>query len=92
MNNSNLADTSDTTTEMLDSVKNQISLTDSPDLKQGIELPTSSREWKIANDFFKLKFSNHPIADRNTDSTIEHMNDIIYSYFKQSCGTVTTIT
>ena len=42
----------------------------------------------MANDFYKFKFLNQPITDENLDSTIEHMNDVIYSYFKQSYGTV----
>ena len=88
MNNTNLADTSDTSSKLLSSVENQISSIESPDLKQGIKLPTSSREWEITNDFFKFKFSNQPIADGNLDSMMEHMNDVIYSYFKQNYGTV----
>ena len=43
---------------------------------------------EIACEFFKFKFWNHPIPDGNLDSTIERMNDVIYSYFKQNYGTV----
>ena len=49
------ADTSDTSSEMLTSVQNQISLTEGSDLKQGIKLPTSSGEWEIAYDFFQIQ-------------------------------------
>ena len=63
-------------------------MTESPYLKLGVKLSNSSREWEIANDFFIFKFSNQPIADEHLDSTIENMNDVIYSYFKQNYGTV----
>ena len=35
-------------------IENQIYLEEEPDLKQGIKLPTSSREWELTNDFFKF--------------------------------------
>ena len=85
MDNSKSADTS---LYMPNSDENQVSSTESPVLKQRIKLLTSYREWEIAKDFFKFKFQNHPIADGNLDSTIEHMSDVIYSYFKQNYGTV----
>ena len=52
----NSTGTSNTSPEMLHSAENQVSLTENPNLKQGIKLPNSTREWEIANDFFKYKF------------------------------------
>ena len=33
-------------------------------------------------------FSNSNLIDGNLDSTVKHMNDVIYSYFRQNYGTV----
>ena len=84
----NSTDTSDTSPEILRSIENHVSLTENPYIKQGIKLPNTSREWEIANDFFKFKFLNQQITDENLDLTIEHMNEVIYSYFMQNYGTV----
>ena len=42
---------SNTSPELLNSAENQVSFTENPDLKQGIKLSNSSREWKITKDF-----------------------------------------
>ena len=80
---------------MLNSIDNQTSSAESPDLTQRIKLATSSPDWEIISliqielkQLFKFKVLNQPITDWNLDSMVEHMNEFIYRYFKQNYLTV----
>ena len=48
----------------LNSTENQCYLEDEPDLKQGIKLPTSLREWEMANNFFNCTFFESANGER----------------------------
>ena len=72
------------------STENQIYSEEEPDLKQGIKLPTSSREWEMVNDCYKFKFWNQPKGREYLDSTIKTMNDVINDYFLQNYGISST--
>ena len=50
-----------------------------PDLKKGIKLPKSPLQWSIANNFFKLTFSNHPITPHDLNNNIGTMATVIYN-------------
>ena len=54
-----------TLSDITNITENQIYLEEEPDLNQEIKLPTSSREWKIANDIFKFKFLSQPMWREN---------------------------
>ena len=49
-----------------------------PGLKKGIKLPKSPLQWSIANDFFQLTLSNHPI-------TMQEINNQWQSTRNQIC-------
>ena len=59
-----------------------------PDLMKGIKLPKSPLQWSIANDFFKLTFSNHPITPQDLNNNINTMATVIYNYFSENFGFV----
>ena len=59
-----------------------------PDLMKGIKLPKSPLLWSIANDFFKLTFSNHPITPQDLNNNINTMATVIYNYFSENFGFV----
>ena len=46
-------------------------------VKCGVQLPRSSLQWSIANDFFKAAFSNAPLAEKALDHVIRRMNNTI---------------
>ena len=57
-----------------------------PDLKKGIKLPESPSQWAIANEFFKITFSNHPISPQDLDNSINTMATVMYNYFSENFG------
>ena len=59
-----------------------------PDLKKGIKLPKSSSQWAIANEFFKITFSNHPIIPQDLNNSINTMATVMYNYFSENFGFV----
>ena len=59
-----------------------------PDLMKGIKLPKSPLQWSIANDFFKLTFSNHPITPQDLNNNVNTMATVIYNYFSENFGFV----
>ena len=59
-----------------------------PDLKKGIKLPKSPLQWSIANDFFQLTLSNHPITMQEINKSINTMTTVIYNYFGETYGFV----
>ena len=54
--------------------------------KKGIKLPTTTDEWNIANDYFKLHLECRAINDVNTE--IQTVQNTIYDYFANNYGTV----
>ncbi|CAB4017701.1 Hypothetical predicted protein [Paramuricea clavata] len=61
--------------------------TDKFKVLSGVKLPRSDLSWKAANDFFQWQFSVRPELG-DLDSEIVFMNNIIWSYFKDTCGLV----
>ena len=53
-----------------------------------MKLPGSQDEWTAANDFVKMVFGNAQLNQTSIDSAIEFMNNTIYDYFTNLCGTV----
>jgi hypothetical protein len=61
--------------------------TDKFKVLSGVKLPRSDLSWKAANEFFQSKFSVIPELG-DLDSEIVFMNNVIWSYFKDTCGLV----
>ena len=60
----------------------------SPILKQAVKLPKSEADWDLANTYFKATLPCDQIPGNNLDDTIKTFYNIVYEYFKNTCGTV----
>ena len=57
--------------------------------KPGIRLPKSEQQWSMANEFFKASLPMKDLSESTMPTVgpaIEHFYDIIYNYFKETCG------
>ena len=61
---------------------------ETPNFKQGIILPKSYEDWKIANDFFKSYLPTNDIISKNIDELAENFSFTVYNYFKENFGIV----
>jgi hypothetical protein len=59
--------------------------TDKFKVLSGVKLPRLDLSWKAANEFFQSQF-RPKLGD--LDSEIVFMNNVIWSYFKDTCGLV----
>ena len=59
---------------------------ESPSLKNGVKLPTSTNDWDIANTYFRSKLPISQISENYTEETVKHLNDTVYNYFKDNFG------
>jgi hypothetical protein len=59
----------------------------SPVLKKGINLPKRDSEWSTANEYFKSALLlTGPIKSQELNTSIQALNDVIYSYFADTFG------
>ena len=63
---------------------------DQINIKVGVKLPRSDDQWKSANEYFQLLLPIHDIASSDLTTTIIHMHTVIYDYFENNFGAVTS--
>ena len=63
---------------------------DFPFLKEGVKLPKSPEDWKLANQYFHSELSSINIKN-NLNEAMSLMNSIVYNYFRDNYGYKNTI-
>ena len=61
---------------------------ESPSLKNGVKLPTSTNDWDIANTYFRSNLPISQISENYTEETVKRLNHTVYNYFKDNFGLV----
>ena len=78
--------------EELNTISNRVNIEEIPVLKKGINLPKSDSEWSTANEYFKSALLlNGPIMPQELNTSIQVLNDTIYTYFADNFGNTETI-
>ena len=60
-----------------------------PNIKVGVKLPRSDAQWGLADTFFRSCLPVSDVNNENVNECIELFNSTIYSYFRDTYGTVT---
>ena len=55
--------------------------------KHGVKLPTSKKDWELANAYFHTKLQVSELSKGNLDDVVNNFNDVIYDYFTSQYGT-----
>ena len=55
-------------------------------VKKGVNLPTTQREWEIANSFFHSELSINEVNKDNLNNVTERCSRIVYDYFYDNYG------
>ena len=77
------------TVEDTDSMANNIENQSSPVLRKGIYLPKSDADWLTTNNYFKFTLQlSAPIRGQDLNSSITHLNNVVYNYFADNFGHV----
>ena len=78
--------------EELNTISNRVNIEEIPVLKKGINLPKRDSEWSTANEYFKSALLlNGPIMPQELNTSIQVLNDTIYTYFADNFGNTETI-
>ena len=88
--NSNMVFTKDDPeqNEIINEIMYDLPCNESPELKQGIKLPKTDKQWKEADIFFRNELHTGDIKDYNLMETVERMNNVIYNNFAETYGAV----